>query len=226
MVMNYIKHLMVLFVMPLIFFSQSGWAGRVQQTFVKINSSPNDVVCVATKNAIDNIERDQAGSLYGLLRSQKTKSPYNLAVGEVEFYSFETKSFAVMQNKKLEQRTSSYYTLDVANNGIVRTVELVAGGYRDIGEGGGDVLWVYRSSWAHALPPIDKNTLTDVVLEIGYRTVTFFKEDYDFSFKYYIYPFRFKGRNFLLVESNIGSPRKYIVVVVAEDFNISTRCNF
>lgn len=206
--------------------AQGGWAYQSQPAFIRIENSPDDAVCIATKSTISNVQKDQAGSLYGVLRNRQIKVPFSLVVGELSFHAFETNSFTVVQGKVSRQRISSYYTLDISNSGVVRTVELVAGGYKGASEGGGDILWVYGSSWVNAPKPIDANVLADIVLEIGYRTFTFYKDGADFSFKYYIYPFQFKTKNFLLIESNVGSPRKYAVAEVAEDFKVATRCSF
>lgn len=225
--MSYIINpMMMLFLIFQVLVIQSGWASQGQREFVFINSGPNDAVCIATKSAISNTRKDQAGSLYGLLRNQQVKAPYSLVVEEINFHAFNTGSFSVVQNKTLKQMISSYYTLDINNSGVVRTVELVAGGYKGASEGGGDTLWVYKNSWADAPQPIDHGLLANVVLEVGYRKFTFYKAGLDFSFKYYIYPFRYKDKNFLLIESNVGSPRSYVVVEVAADFKISTRCSF
>ncbi len=188
-----------------------------------------DLICLDVNGGVKQLVSSSEGQfLHNVLRpwvNGSLQSREGEANGVV-FYKFNKDKVLVEKQGGVSVRQVSYYTLDLDNSGHPRTVEIVAGSYAEVDEGDGDIFWIYGEAWAGS----EKNVSFDQVreaIELGYRNLAFIGGVKDFSYKYYLYPFFFSGKNYILIESSsVESSPRYIVAELVENKFLVLRCSF
>lgn len=212
----------VLFTVSAVLFAGSACFAQLKRSYVQIQNAPDTELCISTSKAVQDV-RKEAGRLKRKFRDRQTSSKSAVQAMGLSFYTLLIKHFVTIDSSA--ERMSfdlDYYLLDIDNNGSVEMITIVSGGHMAAGEG--DTLSILKDDVSSAAQPVPHDALGNVALEIGPLSVRF--EGKDFDNGYYIYPFAFQGKNYLLIEGNRDQYRKDLVAELVLGTGIVTRCYF
>jgi len=215
------------FAASLLLFAGSAWpAQRQKQAFVQIESDANSELCVAASKAVASLREGATERLIKRFGDPATRVDGDLKVDGLLFHALQTKQFTTVDDAAV-QRTPmvSFYHLDLDNDGSIEMIMLASGGRGPAGEG--DTLSMLEHDLVSAPQPVRNEEFVKVALEIGGRTHTFYGKDLQFDPAYFMYPFSFREKNYLLIEGNraIGD-RKHLVVQLVAGGEIRSLCYF
>lgn len=197
-------------------------AASANRRFVPIQDAPETELCRSTTQAVAELRKDPAG-LYGKFRNVDTRAKTDLQVGELTFYAPQTRTFNTVDSTGVSRTYSrNYYLLDVDNTAAVEMIAFSSGGHGAAGEG--DTLSILENNISSAPSPVANEEFAKVTLEISSYTTSFSGKDFDGA--YFIYPFGFQGRNYLLIEGNRLQFDKDLVAEVVAGPGLVTRCYF
>jgi hypothetical protein len=217
---------------------------------VEIRNFPEKELCVATKSAVDSMERDKYGVAIRALPSRMKRNPdeseisalplrsystadslqeeKNFTVKNLIFYADKASSIEFIRDGIKRKMMEKYYLIDIDNDGSLDLIEALNGSIAGFG-----VLWlgdsiaIYEKVWIFE----DRPVLFDS-MNIKKEIHAFNRE---FSFpsirdEYFIAPFHFAQKNYLLFERN-GVYRKnadfiFWVGELLPDGKLITHCHF
>lgn len=205
---------------------------------IYVDSKLRAPVCDAVEKAIDKAVVDGSRNLQDVLRVRDFHHPMaedwhqateKLDTEDLHFYSYKARNFTLEASEEYPELKSFslYYTLDINNSGVVRMLDLLPGD----SQGSGDSLMIYKDDWS-GKQHVSRAVFNDVILRIERFHFSFHINGgkVEFTPNYYIYLFRYKDKNLLLIESNDigwdGTPRQHIVLEVTMDFRLSPLCAF
>lgn len=201
--------------------------GVAKRTFVSIHDAPETELCKSTAQAMAELRKDTA-KLYGNLMYHTFRDPKRRVAGELQvagltFHERHTRTFETVDGKGVSRTYPlDYYRLDIDNIAPVEMVMFSTGGHGAAGEG--DTLLILENDVSSAPLPVANEEFGKVVLEIGSYTTTFSGKDFDGA--WFIYPFSFQDRNYLLIEGNRETFRSDLVAEVVPGEGVVTRCYF
>lgn len=201
-------------------------AQRQKHAFVQIQSDASSELCVAASKAVSRLREGATERLIKRWGDPATRVDGDLPVEGLLFHSLQTRQFTTVDDAAV-QRTPmvSYYRLDLDDDGSVEMITLASGGHGPAGEG--DTLTVLEHDLVPAPQPVHNEEFIKVTLEIGGRTHTFYGKDLQFDPAYFMYPFSFQGKNYLLIEGNRAfAERRHLVVRVRAGGEIHSLCYF
>lgn len=204
--------------------SFASFAEWPKQPYVQIQGAPESELCRSAATAVDSL-RNKLGELYGTFRDPRTRAQADLAIAGLTFHPVKVQRFTVTDAAgKQRPDDVAYYLLDIDNDGAQDMITLLSGGHGAAGEG--DTLFVLEKNLSAAPQPIPRAAFDTVALEIGGRTQAFRTQDGGrFDPAYFLYPFAFQGRNYLLVDGNRADDPKHLVVEAVPDNGVVTRCS-
>jgi hypothetical protein len=204
--------------------SPACYAEWPKQRFVQIQNEPASGLCASAAKAVQTVRKEADGRLFNKFRASSTRISKDTAILGLTFYAQRTQKIAVLNRKGVERTNVwDYYLLDIDNNGSTEMVTLASGGLGAAGDG--DTLSVLNSDPSSGHPPVPIQAFMDVALEIGPLQTSFQGRD-DFDPGYYIYPFAFKEKNYLLLEGNRWKDARVVVAELVPSTGIVTRCYF
>ena len=198
-------------------------AKRPKPVFVQIQHDADSALCMAASDALAAAPKDVYGRLFKKLRDRQTRIKDELPVGKVTFLPPLTRAFTTIDAKGVERTIHvDYYHFDANNDGSAEMLTLSSGGRGPAGDG--DTLYMLTQDPSRLAQPVPNEIFVDVALEIGGPRVTFYTESGTFDPAYFIYPFDFQDRNYLLLEGNRIEDLKYLVVELVPGTGIVSRC--
>lgn len=193
-----------------------------KRRFVPIEDAPETELCKSTAQAMKEL-RKQAAGLYGKFRAPSTRVAGDLQVGGLTFHALHTRTFETVDDQGVSRTYPlGYYLLDIDNTAPVEMITFSTGGHGAAGEG--DTLFILEKDVSSAPLPVANEELGKIVLEISSYTTTFQGKDFDGA--WFIYPFSFQGRNYLLIEGNRESFSNDLVAEVVAGTGVVIRCYF
>lgn len=202
------------------------WAAKwPKQRIVQIHDEPESALCTSAAKAVQTLRAQTVdGRLYGEFRDPRTRATTEVQAAGLSFYTLRVGKFATVDAHGVKRTLAeAYYLLDLDNDGSEDMVTLVSGGHGPAGDG--DTLSMLRNDISSAPQPLPNEAFADVPLEIGGWTNQLYGEHERFDPAYFIYPFAFRGGNYLLLEGN-RAPIRYVVAEIAPEKGIVTRCYF
>jgi len=194
-----------------------------KQRFVQMQSDAKSSLCIAVADALASAPKDVYGRLFKKLRDRQTRIEDELPIGKVTFLPPLTRPFKTIDTKGVERTFHvDYYHLDADNDGSAEMLMISSGGRGPAGDG--DTLYLLAHDPSSLAQPVPNEIFVDVALEIGGPKLTFYTESGTFDPAYYIYPFAFQDRNYLLLEGNRIEDLKYLVVELVPGTGIVSRC--
>jgi len=199
-------------------------AQRQKHAYIQMERDADSELCVSASKAVEGLSEGMSGSLVKKFRDPRTRATSDLTVAGLTFYALRTQKFTALDQPAVERvREEELYRLDLDNDGSQEMITLVTGGHGAAGDG--DTLYVLANDLLEAPQPVRNDEFINVRLEIGGRTHTFYGKELAFAPAYYMYPFAFRDRNYLLIEGNRAARPHYIVALVGEA-GIQSRCYF
>lgn len=200
-------------------------AQRQKHVYVQIENQADSGLCTSARQAVQAIGEDTIHGLFEKLRDSNTPSSTAVQVSGMSFHPLQTEEFKTVNDAGTQRtRQVAFYHLDVDNDGAKEMVTVVTGGHGAAGEG--DTFYVLKNDLTSVQQPVRRAEFTQVSLEIGGRTHTFYGKDVDFAPAWYLYPFAFEDKNYLLIEGNRAGDRKHLVVALVAGAGLQTRCYF
>jgi hypothetical protein len=193
-----------------------------KRRFVPIEDAPDTELCKSTAQAMTELRKDFRG-LYGKFRDPQTRVAGELQVAGLTFHASHTRTFETVDRQAVSRTYArNYYLLDIDNTPPVEMMTYSSGGHGAAGEG--DTLSILEKDVSSAPLPVANEELGKVVLEITSYTTSFTGKDFDPA--WFIYPFSFQSRNYLLIEGNRGRSGNDLVAEVVAGAGVVTRCYF
>jgi hypothetical protein len=193
-----------------------------KRRFVPIENAPETELCKSTAQAMKELRKGTAG-LYGKFRDPRTRVAGELQVAGLTFHALHTRTFETVDRQGVSRTYArNYYLLDIDNTAPVEMLTFSSGGHGAAGEG--DTLSILEKDISSAPLPVANEEFGKVVLEITSYTTTFQGKDFDGA--WFIYPFAFQGRNYLLIEGNRERSSNDLVAEVVASAGVVTRCYF
>lgn len=210
----------------LLFFAGAVYpAQRQKHAYIQIEGDAASQLCVSASNAVRGLREGMNDRLFAKFRDPRTRSTTDLQVEGLTFHALRTKKFTTVDEAAVERtREVAFYQLDLDNDGSREMITLVTGGHGAAGDG--DTLYILENDLVQAPQPVRNDEFIKVRLEIGGRTHSFYGKDLTFDPAYYMYPFAFQGKNYLLIEGNRSATRPHFIVALVAEAGISSRCYF
>lgn len=221
------KSPLVAMIVALLFFAGTACpAPRQKHAFVQIENDAGSELCVAASKAVASLRKGATDRLIKRFGDPATRVDGDLQVEGLLFHELQTKQFTTVDDAAVQRTpTLSFYRLDLDNDGSIETITLASGGHGPAGEG--DTLTLLEHDLVSLPQPMRHDELIKVKLEIGGRTHTFYGKDLQFDPAYFLYPFSFQGKNYLLIEGNRAiADRKHLVVQLVGAGEIHSLCYF
>lgn len=189
---------------------------------VKVNSGEDSPFCQTVKKELQLFYTDHEAEVYSGI--------FNTGVivnDHFGFYPILVKKDIKLMGLQGQTTTANigYYLIDINNDGHLRLVDKVTGGYLKY-SGWGSLLTIYKKNWLDLPQPISVKD-REVDYYIGSYNYNILKENGALEVMYFIYPFFYKEKNYLLI--NFDGSDKYGLFIVGELINRSeliTHCRF
>jgi hypothetical protein len=208
----------------LLVLASASLAQRQKRAYVQIDSAADSELCTSASKAVETLRKD-GGGLFGKFRDPRTRAASELQVAGLSFHPLQSKTFSTVDDAAVKRTLQvEFYHLDIDNDGSGEMITLVSGGHGAAGDG--DTLYILKNDLLEAPQPVRNNEFINVALELGGRTHTFYAKELDFDPAYYLYPFAFEAKNYLLIEGNRATGRKHLVAALVAGAKLETRCYF
>ncbi|MBM0107773.1 hypothetical protein JM946_23760 [Steroidobacter sp. S1-65] len=200
-------------------------AQRQKQAYVEIKSEPQTELCVSARQAVHELRDGTNDGLFAKFRDPRTRSTSDVQVAGLSFPALQAKTFATVDDAATERsREVTFYHLDLDNDGSPEMITVVTGGHGAAGDG--DTFSILQHDLLSAPQPVRNDEFIQVALQLGGRTHTFYGKQLQFDPAYYMHPFVFRGKHYLLIEGNRASDRPHLVVELLPGASLETRCYF
>lgn len=200
-------------------------AQRQKHAYIQIEGDAASELCVSASNAVRGMREGMNDPLFAKFRDPRTRLTSDLEMEGLTFQVPRSRKFTTVDQAAVERsREEVFYQLDLDNDGSREMITLVTGGHGAAGDG--DTLYILENDLDQAPQPVRNEEFIKVRLEIGGRTHSFYGKDLSFDPAYYMYPFAFRGKNYLLIEGNNAATRPHFIVALVTEAGIQSRCYF
>lgn len=209
----------------LFFAGAAGPAQRQKHAYIQIEGDAASELCVSASKAVRGLREDTNDVLFAKFRDPRTRLSNDMQKEGLTFQALRSRKFTTVDAAAVERsRDEVFYHLDLDNDGSREMITLVTGGHGAAGDG--DTLYILENDLDQAPQPVRNDEFIKVRLEIGGRTHSFYGKDLTFDPAYYLYPFTFQGKNYLLIEGNNPATRPRFIVALVAESGIQSRCYF
>jgi hypothetical protein len=204
--------------------TSTSYADWPKQSFVQIHSDASSELCISSAKAVQALRAESYRMLEGKFRDRETRAKDDVRLMGLSFPPVREKQFTTIDKRGVQRTfTTAFFEIDIDNDGSDDMIDLVSGGQGPAGEG--DTLTILKDNIASARQPLAHETFMNEALEIGrVGTLSFYGKDTAFDPAWFIYPFSFERRNYLLIEGNRTDEAKYLVAELIPGTGIVTRC--